>query len=189
MAATRRPSSRLPWNASSSPTSTVRRSAARPTHGPASARFAALRTDDLIGCDAFSAAASASPDTPAAFLIASMILRPSPSLHASCLMHRLHSCLHRLVGDSHLGKEMNKLFALIDGWMLEAALLALRAACGAAAGPGRRVVWSGEHTHARSCMRACVVDRLCICPSGVAMSSVSRVPNSTHGKVPPMSNP
>ena len=78
MAAARRPSSRLRWKSSSSPMSTVRRSAARPTHGPASARFAALRSDDLIGCDAVSAAASATPDTPVAFLIASMILRPSP---------------------------------------------------------------------------------------------------------------
>ena len=105
-------------------------------------------------------------------------------------MPRLHPRLHRLVGDSHLGKKMNKMLAHIDRWMLEAILLALRAACGAAAGPGRRAVWSGEHALARSRMRSCVKDRLCICPSGVAMSSVLRVvPDSTHKKLPPMYNP
>jgi len=142
----------------------VRRSAARPTHGPASARFAALRSDDLIGCDAVLAAASATPDTPAAFLIGSMILRPSPSLFASCLIARLHSRLHRLVSDSHLGKEMITLQALIDRCIMETFLLALRAACGAAAGSGQRVIWSGEHAQAKGRMRACVIDRLCICP-------------------------
>ena len=50
-------------------------------------------------------------------------------------MDCLHSRLHRLVSDSHLGKEMNKLLALIDRWIMEAILLALRAACGAAAAP------------------------------------------------------
>ena len=66
------------------PTSTVRRSAARPTHGPASARFAALRSDDLIGCDAVLAAASATLDTPAAFLIGSMMTDPAPVSFLVC---------------------------------------------------------------------------------------------------------
>ena len=104
-------------------------------------------------------------------------------------MDCLHSRLYRLVSDSHLGKEMNKLFAHIDGWRLEAALLALRAACSAAAGPGRRVTWNGEHALAKSRMRSCMDDRLCICPYGVAMSPGPRVLDSTHRKLPPMYNP
>ena len=189
MAAARRPSSRLRWKSSSSPMSTVRRSAARPTHGPASAHFAALRSDDLIGCDAVSAAASATPDTPVAFLIASMILSPSPPC-TRALSHGLPSfppvqARQRLApwqGDHYAD-------AYRQVGMLEAALLALRAACGAAACPGRRALWNCEHALAKSRMRSCMDDRLCICPYGVAMSPGPRVLDSTHRKLPPMYNP
>ena len=104
-------------------------------------------------------------------------------------MHCLHSRLHRLLSDSHLGKEMNKLFALIDMCIMEAILLAPRAACGAVAGLARGALWRSEHAQARSRMRACVIDRLCICPYGVAMSSVPRVLDSTHRKLPLMYYP
>ena len=105
-------------------------------------------------------------------------------------MDCLHSRLYRLVSDSHLvGKEIT-MQAHIDrlGW-LEAALLALRAACGAAACPGRRALWNCEHALAKSRMRSCMDDRLCICPYGVAMSPGPRVLDSTHRKLPPMYNP
>ena len=83
----------------------------------------------------------------------------------SCPAFIVHPRLHRLVGDSHLGKKMNKMLAHIDRWMLEAILLALRAACGGVLPLARVEGWYGvasirtrgaacEHAWSTGCVSA-----------------------------------